>query len=51
MEIPKPQLEDESPEVYLQRLIEAVSKAEVATVLASRCAVLLHQLILLLTIP
>ena len=38
MDIPRPLLEDESPEVYLQRLIEAVSKAEVAIVLASRYA-------------
>lgn len=32
-----PQPQGESPELYVQRLIEAVSKAEVANVLASRC--------------
>ncbi|KAK7694550.1 hypothetical protein QCA50_001736 [Cerrena zonata] len=37
LEIPRPRQEEESPELYLQRLLEAVSKAEVATVLASRC--------------
>ncbi len=36
VEIPKPRQEGESPELYLERLLEAVSKAEVATVLASR---------------
>ena len=36
VEIPRPRSDEESPEVYLQRLVEAVSKAEVATVLASR---------------
>lgn len=36
VEIPKPRQEEESPEVYVERLLEAVSKAEVATVLASR---------------
>ena len=36
VEIPRPRADEESPEVYLQRLVEAVSKAEVATVLASR---------------
>lgn len=35
IEIPKPRADEESPEVYLERLTEAVSKAEVATVLAS----------------
>ncbi|PCH33556.1 hypothetical protein WOLCODRAFT_129831 [Wolfiporia cocos MD-104 SS10] len=35
VEIPRPRSEEESPEVYLQRLTEAVSKAEVATVLAA----------------
>ncbi|KAJ3556939.1 hypothetical protein NM688_g1749 [Phlebia brevispora] len=35
VEIPRPRHEEESPEVYLHRLTEAVSKAEVATVLAS----------------
>ncbi|KAI0724444.1 hypothetical protein C8T65DRAFT_734068 [Cerioporus squamosus] len=35
VEIPKPRTDEESPEVYLQRLVEAVSKTEVATVLAS----------------
>ncbi|KAI0704903.1 hypothetical protein BC835DRAFT_1410243 [Cytidiella melzeri] len=36
VEIPKPRYhEEESPEIYLQRLTEAVSKAEVASVLAS----------------
>ncbi|CDO72333.1 hypothetical protein BN946_scf184977.g30, partial [Trametes cinnabarina] len=34
-EIPRPREEEESPEVYLQRLVEAVSKAEVASILAS----------------
>ena len=38
VEIPRPRSDEESPEVYLQRLVEAVSKAEVATVLASRLA-------------
>ena len=32
-----PQPQGESPEIYVQRLLEAVSKAEVANVLASRC--------------
>lgn len=36
LEIPKPNVEDESPEEYLHRLTEAVSKGEIATVLASR---------------
>lgn len=37
VEVPRPRYhEEESPEIYLQRLMEAVSKAEVATVLASR---------------
>lgn len=36
LEIPKPNVEDESPEEYLHRLTEAVSKGEVATALASR---------------
>ncbi|KAI0079601.1 hypothetical protein K474DRAFT_1591777 [Panus rudis PR-1116 ss-1] len=35
VEIPVPRHEEESPEIYLHRLLEAVSKAEVATVLAS----------------
>ncbi|KZT06873.1 uncharacterized protein LAESUDRAFT_736750 [Laetiporus sulphureus 93-53] len=35
VEIPQPRAEEESPEVYLHRLTDAVSKAEVATVLAS----------------
>ncbi|KDQ63793.1 hypothetical protein JAAARDRAFT_29838 [Jaapia argillacea MUCL 33604] len=35
VEIPRPRLDDESPELYLQRVMEAVSKAEVASVLAS----------------
>ncbi|TCD63389.1 hypothetical protein EIP91_005597 [Steccherinum ochraceum] len=35
VEIPKPRHSEESPEVYLHRLMEAVSKAEVANVLAS----------------
>ncbi|RPD82664.1 hypothetical protein L226DRAFT_475998 [Lentinus tigrinus ALCF2SS1-7] len=35
VEIPRPRADEESPEGYLQRLVEAVSKAEVATVLAS----------------
>ncbi|KZT21638.1 hypothetical protein NEOLEDRAFT_1073097 [Neolentinus lepideus HHB14362 ss-1] len=34
-QIPKPRTEEESPEVYLERLLDAISKAEVATVLAS----------------
>ena len=36
VEIPRPRSDEESPEVYLQRVVEAVSKADVATVLASR---------------
>ncbi|EIW64746.1 uncharacterized protein TRAVEDRAFT_109486, partial [Trametes versicolor FP-101664 SS1] len=35
VEIPKPRSDEESPEVYLQRLVEAVSKTEVASILAS----------------
>ncbi|TFK94310.1 hypothetical protein K466DRAFT_657839 [Polyporus arcularius HHB13444] len=35
VDIPKPRADEESPEVYLQRLVEVVSKTEVATVLAS----------------
>ncbi|TBU64967.1 hypothetical protein BD310DRAFT_804776 [Dichomitus squalens] len=35
IEIPKPNSEEETPEDYLQRLVEAISKGEVATVLAS----------------
>ncbi|TFK57363.1 hypothetical protein OE88DRAFT_1651044 [Heliocybe sulcata] len=35
VQVPKPRTEEESPEVYLDRLLEAVSKAEVASVLAS----------------
>ncbi|KAI0757099.1 hypothetical protein C8Q80DRAFT_1245438 [Daedaleopsis nitida] len=35
VEVPRPRSDEESPEVYLQRLVEAVSKTEVATVLAS----------------
>ncbi|KAL1748872.1 hypothetical protein HDZ31DRAFT_28634, partial [Schizophyllum fasciatum] len=35
IEIPKPRTNEESPEVYLHRLSEVVSKAEIATVLAS----------------
>lgn len=38
VEIPRPNSDEETPEGYLQRLVEAVSKAEVATVLASRSA-------------
>ncbi|KAJ7456682.1 hypothetical protein FB451DRAFT_1276828 [Mycena latifolia] len=34
--IPKPELDHESPEIYLSRLLLAVSKAEVAGILASR---------------
>jgi hypothetical protein len=34
---PPMRLSDESPDVYLSRLVEAVSKAEVAHVLAARC--------------
>lgn len=37
VDIPRPRHEEESPELYLQRLVEAVSKAEVAGVLAARC--------------
>ncbi|CAK5279968.1 unnamed protein product [Mycena citricolor] len=33
--IPKPETEHESPEIYLNRLLQAVSKAEVAGILAS----------------
>lgn len=40
LEIPRPRQDEESPELYLQRLLDAVSKAEVATVLASRCVYL-----------
>ena len=36
VEIPRPNAEEETPEDYLQRLVEAISKGEVATVLASR---------------
>ncbi|KAI0824263.1 hypothetical protein BC628DRAFT_1323355 [Trametes gibbosa] len=35
VEIPRPRSDEESPEVYLSRLVEAVSKAEVASILAS----------------
>ncbi|KZT74714.1 hypothetical protein DAEQUDRAFT_807047 [Daedalea quercina L-15889] len=35
LEIPKPNVEDELPEEYLHRLTQAVSKGEIATVLAS----------------
>ncbi|KAI0669996.1 hypothetical protein C8Q78DRAFT_976061 [Trametes maxima] len=35
VEIPRPRADEESPEVYLSRLVEAVSKAEVASILAS----------------
>ncbi|KAI8995538.1 hypothetical protein BD414DRAFT_479821 [Trametes punicea] len=35
IEIPRPREDEESPEVYLQRLVEAVSKAEIASILAS----------------
>ncbi|KAL6299012.1 hypothetical protein BKA93DRAFT_743112 [Sparassis latifolia] len=35
IEIPRPRSEEESPEIYLHRLMEAVGKAEVAIVLAS----------------
>ncbi|KAG9000516.1 hypothetical protein FRB90_011812 [Tulasnella sp. 427] len=34
--VPKPRIEAETPERYLARLVQAVSKAEIATVLASR---------------
>lgn len=37
-EIPKPRVDEESPEVYVSRLAEAVSKGEIAAVLASRFA-------------
>lgn len=36
VEIPRPNSEEETPEDYLQRVVEAISKGEVATVLASR---------------
>lgn len=36
VDVPKPNRTEETPEVYLSRLTNAVSKAEVATVLASR---------------
>ncbi|KAI1797784.1 hypothetical protein LXA43DRAFT_266533 [Ganoderma leucocontextum] len=35
VEIPRPNSDEETPEDYLQRLVEAISKGEVATVLAS----------------
>lgn len=35
-EIPQPRPDEEKPEVYVHRLLESVSKAEVATVLASK---------------
>ncbi|KAI0778081.1 hypothetical protein BD413DRAFT_608746 [Trametes elegans] len=35
VEIPRPKSDEESPEVYLQRLVQAVSKAEVASILAT----------------
>lgn len=35
IEIPRPRHDEESPELYLQRLTEAVSKAEIAGILAS----------------
>ena len=34
--IPRPRIDEETPEGYVQRLVEAVTKAEVAMVLASR---------------
>jgi hypothetical protein len=34
--VPEPRVDAETPEVYLGRVMEAVSKAEVAGVLASR---------------
>ena len=37
--IPKPLNKEESPDIYLTRLQSAVSKAEVAGILASRCVV------------
>lgn len=36
IDVPKPQVNDESPETYLDRLLTIVSKAEIAGVLASR---------------
>ena len=36
VEIPKPHVDEESPDVYLERLLSIVSKAEIAGVLASR---------------
>lgn len=44
VEIPRPRHDEESPEGYLQRLMEAVSKAEVASVLAASCVVLSSSL-------
>ncbi|KAH9857871.1 hypothetical protein C2E23DRAFT_151726 [Lenzites betulinus] len=35
VEIPRPRSDEESPEVYLSRLVEAVSKSEVASILAT----------------
>jgi hypothetical protein len=39
IEIPKPEIDAESPELYLRRLTAAVSKAEIGTILASRYSV------------
>lgn len=36
VEVPKPQTDEETPDGYLERLLDVVSKAEVAGVLASR---------------
>jgi hypothetical protein len=36
VEVPKPQMDEESPDAYLERLLNIVSKAEIAGVLASR---------------
>lgn len=50
VEIPRPRHDEESPEVYLQRLTEAVSKAEVASVLAATCVIFFHGSLMLLLI-
>lgn len=36
VEVPKPHLDDESPEAYIERLLHIVSAAEIAGILASR---------------
>ena len=37
-------LPDETPDEYLSRLVEAISKAEVAHILAAKCGFLCHQI-------